>query len=146
MSDAFTPTEILSDNDDDGTIVENVRDLAEQVVGHRIVKVAQEKWTPYPWRRYESERLRITLDNGVEVTLSDTDDCCAYTALESFIYNADKVDHVITGVRTEGGYTKWSIFADAGDVLALTVGWSCGNPFYYGYGFNITVDDPAVTL
>lgn len=22
------------------------------------------------------------------------------------------------------------------------VGWSCGNPFYYAYGFNITIFEP----
>ena len=48
---------------------------------------------------------------------------------------------MILGVGTTDGYTTWHIFADMGDVLELTVVWSCGNPFYYGYGFTITVDD-----
>ena len=43
------------------------------------------------------------------------------------------------GVGTTGEYTRWHIYADLGDVLELTVGWSCGNPFYYGYGFYIDV-------
>jgi hypothetical protein len=51
------------------------------------------------------------------------------------------VDHIILGVGTTDGYTTWHVYADAGDVLELAVGWSCGNPFYYGYGFTITVDD-----
>lgn len=29
--------------------------------------------------------------------------------------------------------------AVVGDVMELEVGWSCGNPFYYGYGFSINV-------
>jgi hypothetical protein len=24
--------------------------------------------------------------------------------------------------------------------MGLKVGWSCGNPFYYGYGFDIAVE------
>ena len=47
------------------------------------------------------------------------------------------------GVGTTDGFTRWHIYADMGDVLELEVGWSCGNPFYYGYGFNITVESVA---
>jgi hypothetical protein len=75
------------------------------------------------------------------VFLVGTDDCCAYTELETFLLNVDKVDHIITGVGTTDGYTKWHIYCDFGDVLELTVGWSSGNPFYYGYGFAIIVED-----
>ena len=73
--------------------------------------------------------------------LADTNDCCAYTELESFLLHPDKVDHIITGIGTTEGASKWHIYADAGDVLELSVGWSCGNPFYYGYGFEIDVVD-----
>lgn len=38
------------------------------------------------------------------------------------------------------GFTKWHIYADMGDVMELDVEWSCGNPFYYGYGFDIVVE------
>lgn len=137
MTYEFIPTEELDEDDDDGTMVNNVATLAENVVGHRIVEVgpvARKSWYG------EYEALGITLDNGVSVILSGGSDCCAYTELESFIFNADKIDHVITGVSTEDGYTKWHIFADAGDVLELSVGWSCGNPFWYGYGFEIEVE------
>lgn len=137
MTYVFVPTEELDEYDDNGTMPENVSALAEYVVGHRIVNVdmvTYEKWYGM------GERLQITLDNGVKVFLADTDDCCAYTELRSFVWNAGKVDHIITGVKTEGGYTRWSIFADMGDVLNLYVGWSAGNPFYYGYGFDIQVD------
>jgi hypothetical protein len=50
------------------------------------------------------------------------------------------VEHAILGVGTTEGYTKWHIYADFGDVMQLDVGWSCGNPFYYGYGFDIAVE------
>jgi len=43
------------------------------------------------------------------------------------------------GVGTTAQYQTWHIYADWGDVLKLEVGWSCGNPFYYGYGFDIDV-------
>lgn len=140
MTYEFVPTESLDEYDDDGTMVDNVARLANNIVGRKIVSVEMEKFKEYEWRTYESSRLRITLDTGVSVYLAGGSDCCAYTELEAFLLHANKIDHIITGVRTEGGYTKWSIFADAGDVLELTVGWSAGNPFYYGYGFDITVE------
>lgn len=124
---------------DDGTIQDNVDYLAEQVVGHRIVKV--EKDVPVGGRNYwrSSRATILTLDNGKQVRLFDTNDCCAYTELETFLLHADKIDHIITGVGTTEGATKWHIYADMGDVLELHVGWSSGNPFYYGYGFDIEV-------
>lgn len=124
------PTEHLSNEVDDGTMPENVQRLADAVVGQRIVCVDGRR-----------DALRITLGNGRTVQLDNTDDCCAYTQLESFLLNPKRVDHVITGVGTTGGYEIWHIYADMGDVLALQVGWSAGNPFYYGYGFNITVKE-----
>lgn len=81
----------------------------------------------------------ITLDNGEKVLLADTSDCCAYTSLESFLLHPERVDHIITGVGTTDKYQRWHIYADLGDVLELEVGWSAGNPFYYGYGFDIHV-------
>lgn len=137
------PEETLGEDYDDGTITANVADLAEAVVGHRIVNF--EKDIPLPpgqkphWSWGRAVGHRITLDNDMQVWLIDTDDCCAYTALGDFLLHADKIDHIITGVGTTDGYTKWHIFADFGDVLELGVGWSCGNPFYYGYGFDIRV-------
>jgi hypothetical protein len=139
MTYEFVPTEELDEYDDDGTMVNNVVTLAENVVGHRIVKAETVEAKGF-YGTYEA--FAITLDTGHTVTLAPSGDCCAYTELEAFIFNADKIDHIITGVSTEGNYTKWHIFADAGDVLELTVGWSCGNPFYYGYGFEIDVVEP----
>lgn len=123
------PIETLDAEDDDGTMPDNVDTLATHVVGHRIVSVERDGGTV------------ITLDNGKRVILHDTGDCCAYTEVESFLLHPERVDHIITGVGTTDGYTTWHIYADLGDILELTVGWSCGNPFYYGYGFSISVED-----
>ena len=85
------PPEILGDDDDDGTMPENVATLAHHVVGHRIVS-AEERPIEHEWRGTISG-LVITLDNGREVRLADSDDCCAFTELESFLLHADMVDH-----------------------------------------------------
>lgn len=121
------PLEELDPDEDDGTMVSNVATLSGHVVGHRIVAVD----------------TALVLDNGKRVVLADSGDCCAYTSLNNIILNLDKIDHVITGVGTTEGYTKWHIYAALGDVVELEVGWSCGNPFYYGYGFDIAVLDEA---
>ena len=143
MSDRY-PVEQLDPDDDDGTMPENVETLRQAVVGHRIVsaehgtaRVAEGRYGGFEPR--DVTGFIITLDNGEKVVMQDDGDCCAYTALDSFLLHADKVDHIITGVGTADGYEKWHIFADMGDVLELQVGWSCGNPFYYGYGFDIAV-------
>lgn len=139
MSDIY-PTEELNDDYDNGTMPDNVEALRQAVVGHRIVKT-ERKSVPseYDWEN-PREGLVITLDDGTEVRLVDTDDCCAFTSLSQFFLHPEKVDHVIMGVGTTDEFSKWHIYADWGDVLELTVGWSCGNPFYYGYGFDITVE------
>ena len=136
------PTEILEPDEDDGTMPENVATLAEHVVGRKIVAV--EKNTRVPGR-YEWSGTRagtaLVLDNGKRVALVNDGDCCAYTELKDIVLNLDKIDHVITGVGTTDGYDTWHIYADLGDVVEMKVGWSCGNPFYYGYGFDISVID-----
>lgn len=131
------PIEILENESDDGTMPENVKTLADAVVGHKIVKAEQRNVD----RRYygSSEALVLTLDNGTEVRLAGTSDCCAYTDLEAFLLHPEMVEHVIMGVGTTNEYSTWHIYADYGDILELTVGWSPGNPFYYGYGFDIDV-------
>lgn len=122
--------EQLHRDEDDGTMVESLKALSNEVVGHRVVSVDQ-----------EPRGIVITLDNGKRVVMVEIDDCCAYTEVETFLLNPDLIDHVIIGVGTTDGYTTWHIYADLGDVLQLTVGWSCGNPFYYGYGFDIVVKE-----
>jgi hypothetical protein len=121
--------EILSGDADDGTMPDSVARLRDGVVGHRIVKA----------ERTASGSLGLTLDDGRVVTLADTDDCCAYTELDSFLLHPELIDHMITGVGTTNGYTTWHVYADMGDVLEMTVNWSAGNPFYYCYGFRIAV-------
>lgn len=133
--------EELGSDDDCGVMPDQIDYISKAVVGHKIVSAEYEQ-VPHRWYKGQVARVFvITLDNGHKVELQDTDDCCAYTELRNFLLNVDKVDHVITGVGTTEGYETWHIFCDMGDVLELNVGWSAGNPFYYGYGFNITVRD-----
>lgn len=130
--------------EDNGTMPENVETLRQAVIGHRIVSAVkgQIEEVPSKWGGKYTDTLSgliLTLDNGYKVMLADDGDCCAYTTLESFLLDPSGVDHVIMGVGTTEHYTVWHIYADYGDVLKLEVGWSPGNPFYYGYGFDIRV-------
>lgn len=136
------PPEELDENYDDGTMPENVATLAAGVVGRRIVS-AEKRKVPHRWYTNGREAFVLTLDDGTEVRMADTSDCCAFTDLEAFLLHPERVDHVIMGVGTTEQYTRWHIYADMGDVLELTVGWSAGNPFYYGYGFDIDVVVPV---
>lgn len=134
--------------DDNGTMPENVDELREAVVGRKIIDAEEctREIPAYPGSKYtrRTSGLALTLDNGHEVFMADTDDCCAYTELEKFWRDPSSVDHAILGVGTTDGYTKWHIYADFGDVLTLDVGWSAGNPFYYGYGFDIIVQPATI--
>ena len=132
--------EVLDQWDDDGTMPDSLAKLGEAVVGRKIVSVTG----PTATGRWGDTEHIITLDNGMQVKLANTSDCCAFTELEAFMLNPELVNHMIMGVGTTDGYTKWHIYADAGDVLALTVNWSCGNPFYYGYGFDILVEPVTI--
>lgn len=136
------PEEVLDGYDDDGTIVENVEELRNAVVGRKIVsgerKPSSAKDGQNGYWRYGTPFV-LTLDDGTQVELYDTSDCCAYTELEKFLLNPELVDHVILGVGTTDAYSTWHIYADFGDVAELGVAWSSGNPFYYGYGFDIRV-------
>lgn len=135
MIDERYPAEELDEDDDDGTMPGSLEALREAVVGHKIVSVEKAKFED----RWYDGGLVLTLDNGQKVEMGEVGDCCAFTEVEEFFLNPHLVDHVIMGVGTTDGFTTWHIYADLGDVLKLTVGWSCGNPFYYGYGFNIKV-------
>lgn len=133
------PAERLGDGIDNGTMHANVSELRDAVVGRRIVSVDK---SPIPGRHYGTgSAVILTLDDGRGVRLADTNDCCAFTELDTFLLHADRIDHIITGVGTTNGYTTWHVYADMGDVLELSVGWSCGNPFYYAYGFHISVEE-----
>lgn len=143
MTNRIYPEDLLNQGEyeeDDGTMPENVQKLEDALIGRKIVKAEQRTTTR--GSRYYIEKLKelvLTLDNGQEYSIADTDDCCAYTELESFLLHPENIDHAITGVETQDGYTKWFILADMEHVLDLEVGWSAGNPFYYGYGFDISV-------
>lgn len=132
--------ETLGEDEDDGTMVASLEALSDAVVGHHIVSVEK---IDAPGKYGTFAATVITLDNGRQVQMVGRHDCCAYTELEAFLLHPERVDHMILGVGTTDGYTTWHIFADAGDVMELTVGWSCGNPFYYTYGFTIRVVDPV---
>jgi hypothetical protein len=116
----------------------NVSELSDAVVGHRIVKAERTDND-----RWYSGGLEITLDNGKKVVLRNTSDCCAYTDLDDFWLNPELVDHMIMGVTTDDRFYVWHIYADMGDILKLTVAWSSGNTGYYGFGFDIRVEDVA---
>lgn len=133
------PVEILGQDEDDGTMVDSKTALEEAVVGRKIVSVERRQGGT-GW--YNPNPTVITLDDGTEVEMVGGGDCCAYTEVESFLLNPKLVDHMIMGVGTTDGYQTWHIYADMGDVLKLNVAWSCGNPFYYGYGFDIRVHNP----
>jgi hypothetical protein len=137
MSDNRYPDE-NPEIDECGLIVESVDNLRTAVIGHRIVKAEKRPLDRGGWG-HTGDAFVITLDNGKQVRLFDSGDCCAYTELAEFLLHPELVDHVILGVGTTEKFTRWHIFADMGDVLELTVGWSEGNPCYYGYGFDIDV-------
>ena len=141
MSNDRYPAEVLDPNEDDGMIVENAAQLASSVVGRRIVSAEGVKADRQGVWGTSADQLVLTLDDNTQVALRGTDDCCAYTELKGFWIDPSSVDHVILGVGTTEEYTVWHIYADFGDVMRLNVGWSCGNPFYYGYGFDITVKE-----
>lgn len=135
------PEEILPDDGwtDNGTMPTNVDQLREAVVGHRIVSAHEGKLPAHTRYWGDPNGLILTLDNGTQVCLADTSDCCAYTTLRSFFLDPASVDHVIMGVGTTDNYETWHVYADYGDILRLELDWSPGNPFYYGYGFDINV-------
>lgn len=149
QEDAPYPVEGWTQDDDDGTMLENVKTLADGIVGRKIVSSAM---LDLPWYYLDldsdpnsyityNDGLELTLDNGHRVYIRNTDDCCAFTVLREFLLHPESVDHVIMGVGTTDNYTTWHIFADFGDVMALTVDWSCG------YGFQIdVVEDPSVQV
>ena len=143
MSSERYPIEVLDGDKDDGTIVENLATLGSHVIGHRITKAERQPSEDKYKRHGKQDALALTLDDGTQVELAATGDCCAHTSLDAFFLDPASVDHIITGVGSTDGYTVWHIYADWGDILRLELGWSCGNPGYYGYGFDINVVAPT---
>jgi len=129
-------------HENDSTMLDNIAEVADEVVGHRIIEVNRDVALPAGssrWYYGGGRGLELVLDNGTRVYLSDTSDCCAYTELEAIIEHLPEMDHIITAVQQSDGFEKWHFIADLGEVLELQVGWSEGNPYYYGYGFDVAV-------
>lgn len=128
-----------------GVMQESVDALSAGVVGHRVVAVDK---VPYPRHLSDyyygrGEAIRLTLDNGTRVYVADTDDCCAYTAVKDFEF-LTYTDHAITSVVADEEFARWFIYADSIPVVALNVEWSPGNPYYYGFGFDILVEKEVI--
>ena len=122
--------------EDDGTMTENAKRLEEVIIGRKIVKAEKKHFEgEHSWDG--GDFLTLTLDNHFTVVLKDTDDCCAFTGVEAF--RLIDSEHVITSVGTADGFQKWFIYSDKDPAMEIDVEWSCGNPFYYGYGFSIEV-------
>lgn len=141
VTDRYAEEE-LDQLEDNGTMPASAQALRDQVIGRKIISavLGSADYVHPEWGVPDhGTGLIITLDNGRKFIVAETGDCCAYTQIEKFLLNVDHVDHVITGVGTTEEYERWHIYADYGDMLQLEVGWSSGNPFYYGYGFDIAV-------
>lgn len=119
----------------DYQIEANRDELAEAVIGHKIVTV--EKLKAQGW---EEDGVKLTLDNGKAVHMRGTSDCCAGGWIDEFLFNEKLADHIITDVRVENDETTWFVLADMAEVLKLDTGWSEGSG-YYSYGFSISVED-----
>lgn len=128
MSEVKYPEEVLDSREDDGTMRDSLDSFRSAIIGHKIVSV-------------DAGGYIITLDDGHKVQLVSNQDCCAFTYIKEFLLHPELVNHAILGVGTTDDYQTWHIYADLGDILELTVDWSAGNPFYYGYGFDIQVED-----
>lgn len=137
--------EVLSPEIDNGTMPESRRELEDAVVGRRIVSakivdVGDDSSGTEKLGCAGKKQLVLTLDDFTRVRVVDKRDCCAFTEVKNGKLAIELMDHIITGVGTTDGYETWHIYADAGDVMELTVGWSSGNPFYYAYGFYVQIE------
>lgn len=121
----------------------SVDELASNIVGQRIVAVERRNSEPDEngYVGYgRSEETVFTLANGRQVILEDTDDCCAFTEVSSFDF-LEKSDNAVTRVEADEDFETWFIYADQVPVVHLGVSWSPGNPYYYGFGFNVRVKE-----
>lgn len=116
-----------------------VETLKDAVVGQRIVSVHEGSG------RWGDRALILTLNSGHQVEIEDTDDCCAFTALERLrVGEQGALDHVITDVTANESCSTWSIMAGAYEALGLDVNWSEGNYPYYMVGFTIRTRQAAL--
>lgn len=124
-----------------GVMGDNAKLLESEVVGHRIVEVRKGYDYERCWdnsKGHSDAGVTFVLDNGTEVALQSTNDCCAYTDVRDFEF-LTKTDNVITRVETQDNFEQWYIYAVELPVVSLGVDWSPGNLYYYGFGFNIAV-------
>lgn len=119
-----------------GVMQGSVDELSAAVVGERIVSIDR----PDTYTRGGNKETILTLSSGKRVRVVDTDDCCAFTEVESFKL-LEEGEHIVTRVEAEEGFTRWFIYADSIPVVEMGVEWSPGNPYYYGFGFSITVEE-----
>ncbi|AXQ62901.1 hypothetical protein SEA_ANGELIQUE_70 [Gordonia phage Angelique] len=104
--------------EDDGTMPDNVACLREHLIGRRIIRA--EKGTARA-----GDLRKVNDDYDYERTNRPDHQ------REGLILTLDDGRRVVLE----------HIFADLGDIIELDVEWSEGNPFYYGYGFDIYVSD-----
>ena len=135
---------------DDGTMTRSAEELQEALVGKKIVAVEKRDFTDaekaiitrenngyYPYHLYSGKKTFLTLSDQTIAILVDVSDCCAHTSLD--VFKLLDTEHAITGVGTTDGFNTWFIYAKDSIVATADVSWSCGNPFYYAYGFEIQV-------
>lgn len=131
-----------SDSDYEAEVMgDNAKLLESEVVGHRIVEVRKGYDYETYWDKSQAHSdsgVTFVLDNGTEVALQSTNDCCAYTDVRDFEF-LTKTDNVVTSVTTQDNFEQWYIYAAEVPVVSLGVDWSPGNPYYYGFGFDIAV-------
>lgn len=135
--------------EDNGTMTQSAEDLQKALIGKKIVAVEKRDFTDaekaiitrenngyYPYL-YTGTKTFLTLSDQTVAVLVEFSDCCAYTSLD--VFKLLDTDHAITGVGTTDGFNTWFIYAEDSVVATADVSWSCGNPFYYAYGFEIKV-------
>lgn len=138
MADERYPIETLDEDDDDGTMPANVAELAEAVIGG-----ADTEDRMVHGLRVQQEGFEVGVGAAV-ARVGESDSLAVIEGDDERLSGAVPLAlHLLLGGGHDpspDGYTTWHIYADFGDVMELTVGWSCGNPFYYGYGFDIMVE------
>jgi len=113
-------------------------DLEAVLVGRRIVSAEEVMGAWRTGREYNPRApyLKLTLDNGAVVEVEDSSECCAWAEVSSFFLDPASVDHVITSVTSNEGYTEFFVLADMNQVLKLNTSWSEGSG-YYSYGLTV---------
>ena len=127
-----------SDEEYEASVMEGgAEELRNALIGRRIVAVTK---GANPESGYgKSGRVTFTLDDGSTAHLDDTDDCCAFTCVDDLKF-LEGVENAITSVETTDNYEKWFIYAGGIPVVEMDASWSPGNPYYYGFGFYVTVE------